>query len=444
MPYIHSERHGNGVRQVYRRRFPVDVQPVAGKLFIHKWPQTISRQEANNDTSVPEAFNQRVAESRVELKRRALGLTMTVGRIKGRDEDPQFIERCVVAAEIIGATSLHFSGERAYLVDITAPKPLVASGAQVAEAIGEASVDLAPFTPEEAIDLWVLYRKGRGKDTTDDNRARVLSKLDRLFDFLGHRDMHRVTEDHLNRYVEKTLLGKWSASTVRDHIIMLKAVFLLAFKRKRIADNPASALEYQRQTGNEREDFSKQERAAILRAASDSDNPVVKWSNLLAGFSGARIAEIVEADTRDVVVEDGELIFFVRTTHRVGDEKTLKTRTSKRWFVIHSAIRDEFATYVASLPPGPLFPDVKPYGGRRAKAASMIVANWLRDVVKIDQSKSFHSWRHTVKTMLQAKGVPDRFSDWITGHAGPANVAKRYLHPKIEEVAAAIETLDRF
>ena len=68
--------------------------------------------------------------------------------------------------------------------------------------------------------------------------------------------------------------------------------------------------------------------------------------------------------------------------------------------------------------------------------------DWLHNVVEIEAEKSFHCWRHCIKTMLQAKKIPDRMSDWITGHAGPADTVKRYLHPAIPEVEAAIESLD--
>jgi hypothetical protein len=37
--------------------------------------------------------------------------------------------------------------------------------------------------------------------------------------------------------------------------------------------------------------------------------------------------------------------------------------------------------------------------------------------------------------------VPDRLSDFITGHGGPKVVALRYLHRNIPEVLAAIELI---
>ena len=43
-----------------------------------------------------------------------------------------------------------------------------------------------------------------------------------------------------------------------------------------------------------------QDRERVLQAALASDHPLIKWANLLAGCQGMRLAEIVEADCRDV------------------------------------------------------------------------------------------------------------------------------------------------
>ena len=63
----------------------------------------------------------------------------------------------------------------------------------------------------------------------------------------------------------------------------------------------------------------------------------------------------------------------------------------------------------------------------------------LRDLGITD--KTHHCWRHTVKSLLEEKHVPDRLSDFITGHGGPKVVALRYLHRNIPEVVAAIELI---
>jgi integrase len=87
-------------------------------------------------------------------------------------------------------------------------------------------------------------------------------------------------------------------------------------------------------------------------------NPVVRISNLIAAFSGARLAEIVEANKADFEWDGGHLVFHVRLDNRAETED-LKTEGSVRRFPLHSAIRDEVAAYldiftsrIATVPQG--------------------------------------------------------------------------------------------
>jgi integrase len=336
---------------------------------------------------------------------------------------------------------------------------LVVQGLPVAAQPAPAKLTF-PFS--EGIELWKLYRAGKRKPPSTKAVKNKIGKMRRLADWLGHSDMEPVTPDDLNHYVEQTLLGKVAAGTVRDHVIDIQAMFALAHKKRRISADPAIGLEYERDTGEEREVFTPEERTKILKLAyhSDAVDEAVRFAHLISGFHGARIAEIVEADTRDIeivdrVVVDGAIhenvpVFFVRTLHRTGEEKTVKTKPSKRWFVIHSAMRARFIAYVEGVRArhaaagardggGPLFPDLKAYNGRRAQDASNKANNWLRKIGIT--GKTHHHWRHTVKTLLEEKYVPDRLSDFITGHGGPKVVAIRYLHRNIPEVLAAVELI---
>ena len=64
--------------------------------------------------------------------------------------------------------------------------------------------------------------------------------------------------------------------------------------------------------GQERLNFDADERAHVLRLAWVSTNPVIKWMNLIAGFSGMRREEIAEAHTADIKWVGDHVVFFVR------------------------------------------------------------------------------------------------------------------------------------
>jgi integrase len=155
----------------------------------------------------------------------------------------------------------------------------------------------------------------------------------------------------------------------------------------------------------------------------------------------------VEADSRDIVIERDDLgvervVFHIRKANRLPDAK-IKTRDSRRWFVVHSSFVAGFVEYVEQTRryhggEGPLFYQFTVYEGRRNKDASNRINAWLDDAAKItDADKSFHSWRHCIATALQGR----KWAAWLTGHAGNSVREKIYLHPPLHEVAADIESL---
>jgi integrase len=220
-------------------------------------------------------------------------------------------------------------------------------------------------------------------------------------------------------------------------VINLQALFSLAERSGRILSNPTSHLTYQKKTG-ERGRLTEAERFAIYDAACRETNPLFKWAPLFGLFHGVGPAEICEADSRDLVFEQGIPVMMIQTDHRKGDERTLKSAARKRGLPIHSAIRDQFVRYVQSLPPGPLFHGLKPYEGRRARDGSNKLNDWLRDVAGVAKGKSFYWMRHTVKSTYESKWLPDRLNDYLLGHSVQA-VAAVYLHREIKELIAAIE-----
>jgi integrase len=301
----------------------------------------------------------------------------------------------------------------------------------------------------EGMIAWKAARRRNGVSTDAPTERRVQSKIDRLIKGLGYDDMSRPSTKDLQRYFDSFTEA---AGTIKDHIIYVKAIYSASFDREVVKSNPAADISYNRNTGETGTPFTTKERAKIIAAARllMQDLPEIAWPNLLAGFSGARIAEIAEANTRDVVWEEDEegnrhLVFYIRvkrkrTVKKEGDRLRVKTRQSIRFFTIHTCIRDAFWSYVESLPPdSPLFPQFTLYplrGGRRNKDASNKINRWLHDEVGIEE-KSFHSWRHCIASALQGR----KWAAWLTGHAGQSVREKVYLHPKLHEVAADIESL---
>jgi hypothetical protein len=107
-------------------------------------------------------------------------------------------------------------------------------------------------------------------------------------------------------------------------------------------------IKYQAGDAEERDDFTPEERARILTAAREA-GPVIRWLNWLSSFNGGRLSELVEADTRDIVMKEGIWVMEIKKTIRIPDQRR-KTRVSARDAPLHSALLAEgFLEYVQAI-----------------------------------------------------------------------------------------------
>jgi integrase len=200
--------------------------------------------------------------------------------------------------------------------------------------------------------------------------------------------------------------------------------------------------------GEKREDFTPAERRLILTLARDAE-PYIYWLNWLGSYTGARLSELADAHTRDIVCLFGIWVMKIHRKYRSPDQR-LKNKVSTRDVVLHSAIlREGFLDYVRSVGDGPLFPQLRLDGyGKRAGQASTDLSDWLRNVVKItDPNKPFYSLRHTAISYLRNTLLPDGspavkedVERYLTGHAGK-DVHAGYGKQWVETLKAAIEVI---
>jgi integrase len=244
--------------------------------------------------------------------------------------------------------------------------------------------------------------------------------------------------------------GNLSPGSISNHLKALRTLFVYAFDNEpdRFPSNPMARVKFNPGKGEERDDFTPDERRTILIAAREAA-PVIKWLTWLSSFTGARLSEIADAHTRDIVLDHGVWVIKIRRKYRSPDQR-LKTKVSIRTVPLHSALLAEgFLIYVESVGDGPLFPQLRLDGyGRRAGQASTDLSDWLRKVVKItDPAKVFYSHRHTAISYLRNTRLPDGspavkedVERYLTGHGkngAHAGYGKRWT----ETLKAAIEII---
>jgi integrase len=264
------------------------------------------------------------------------------------------------------------------------------------------------------------------------------SKAERFIAFMRehHReadadDMARVSPEEVIAYKNELLKTDLDQDTIANHLAALRTLFRYAKRNRKIPSDPMVDVVFRAKSDGraKRLPFSPQDRERVLQAALASDDPIIKWTNLLAGHQGVRLAEIIEADCRDVEIlttDEGPMpVFHIRLDYRLPGMR-LKNKTSIRSLPIHSAVlKPGFLDYwksVVAAGGGQLFPQVTlNRDGRKSTNASRVLGEWVREVVKItDPRFVFHSHRHSVKSILRNHSESPRVDlvDKILGHVG--------------------------
>lgn len=445
MPHIYTETRKDKEtdretkREVYYRRFPKDVQTITGAKFVHKWPLGVSRQQANDDTTVPTEFNRKIAEARQKLAPREPPLL----RVRQNGPLPWQVSMEHVP---VGAVDQIEPGDKLYNVE------------GVAVANPKARVGTEPV---EYDDVLLSWKNANRLNDTDKKYRHMDNRWRDFFTWLVERrgypsdcrDMARITTDDLDEYKEhfKALMNaadpkvRISSKTMEDYLRQITGLYKYAIKemrKKALAAITAGFHVPKGETapGNKYVDFDPYEISHILIKARSAP-PEIRWPNWIAAYSGARLAEVVEAQTNDVeTVENGIVIFHIRRENRPGKQSTLKTgEISERPVPLHEAVLDEgdgaFLAYVQWVRDtyydgghGPLFPQFELWRGRLNNDASKRLLAWLRDPEIgpgiTHPRKVFHSWRHTTKTRFRGvdeNDIPyisrEDVADKLTGHA---------------------------
>lgn len=165
------------------------------------------------------------------------------------------------------------------------------------------------------------------------------------------------------------------------------------------------------------------------------------WAPVIALMTGARIGEIAQLRPSDVHEREGILVLDFNEEQG----KSLKTDSSKRLVPVHSrlialglgALARERSAHPLLLPDVP-----KPVAGDHGAGLS----KWMSERylprldLKTRPGLGFHSFRHSLKTLLRSAGVTDSISNHILGH-GARSVDERYGSVELKAARDAIEKI---
>ena len=150
------------------------------------------------------------------------------------------------------------------------------------------------------------------------------------------------------------------------------------------------------------------------------------WIPIISALSGCRLEEICMMRCKDLMKENGVWVYCIREEGEYGDLETkVKNPYSERDIPLHSVLLDKlgFVRYVNHLKKqgkDRVFWELPKRGEVYHKNVGRFFNDkYLRKIgLKEGRRKiSFHSFRHSVETLLTNKNVNPRFIDFLQGHS---------------------------
>lgn len=306
-----------------------------------------------------------------------------------------------------------------------------------------------PLTLRDVFDRW------KGAKVRGDDALRACERALRLYEqHTGNPPVRELTRMQGDAFRAHLLTLGGSSKTAHDRLTWVKTLLGYACRDlELIPRQPWEGIDIAHRTERPRTSWRPAELAAffglplftayeIPRNRWKAGGEAAYWVPLLGLFTGARIGELCQLRTVDVI-EGADGLPALRITDE-ADGATVKSEAGHREVPVHSElIRLGFMDYVgnvrasgeAKLWPALKYRDGKPGGYFSA---------WFSEARKLAPIPvpDFHSLRHTVRSKLTDADVPEPLQDRITGHEIRGSVGtKVYDHVSMAKLRDAVERI---
>lgn len=152
--------------------------------------------------------------------------------------------------------------------------------------------------------------------------------IQELEGFLGHNDAGRLTADDLIAWKATMVEAGLQPKTIQDgKLAPVRAILRWATDNRRLPANPAErvSIDVRQKAGEKVRSFTDAEATLILKAAAKESDPVRRWIPCLCAYSGARVSEVCQLRTEDILQLEG--IWAMKFDPKAGP---LKNRNSER------------------------------------------------------------------------------------------------------------------
>lgn len=288
---------------------------------------------------------------------------------------------------------------------------------RAADAIKVLPVSRSGTSLEQAKDAYITERTVALSEKG--TMPKVRGVLNAFIAFTGNVDVAVVQTPTVRAYKMKLLADKKAGTTINDHIVILTGFFDYCIDNKIVSmNNPARGL-LVKGAHNKAESykpFTNQELARIFAPGPYLERmklPDFYWCPLIALYTGARAEEIASLTVDQITSRNGIPIIDILQG---------KTENAEREVPIHDALLDlgllDYCDGIRKTGHSQLFPHlVNGKNGFKKNMTRMFGEHLDSPEVNIKNPlKVFHSFRHTVVTMLTDKGVNDGQKRFLVGH----------------------------
>jgi integrase len=310
--------------------------------------------------------------------------------------------------------------------------------------------DLPSATVEQFANDWLKAKKSETKPRSSETYENVIKKF---LAFLGDEaqiDISLITKTHISKF-RTSLTERVSPSSVNYGVRLIKMLFKAARRDGFLQDDPSEFVAVvKRDNMQGRRAFTLEEIRAILSVADPEWQSMIRF----AFYSGQRLGDLARLTWENIDLQRNEMRFIASKT---GKTMLLPIARPLREYILSLPAPDD--------PKAPLHPRsfqiLRTPHGRvsrlSAQFADLLAAAGLRvpryekyrssrgkqhgrAVRRNHSGVSFHSFRHTVVSMLKDAHVSEAVAMEFAGHDS-REISKHYTHTGAKALQEAADSL---
>jgi integrase len=294
------------------------------------------------------------------------------------------------------------------------------------------------YTAETWFNWWIEKNTKKWSASTAERYQQVARDFIQSLGQRANLPLEHVSDRDVLAYRNAETERGLSNKSVNLAVKIVSMVFADALRQNKIKFNPCLGLGTLDEESAEREPFTPDEVRKLFKAATGDWQRAIVFSY----YTGARLTDVANM-LASAIDWDKRLISFTPKKTKRG-KKILR-------IPLHPALEKQLLKN-AGVGNAPLFPEL---AGRRTGGAHGLSATFKAIMLKAgvrgavvrhtatgrrNETKGFHSLRHSFVSTLANRGVPREVRQVLAGHASE-RMAEIYTHRELQVVRSAVESI---